>query len=153
MKRGSTNVLRGAVILIGLIVALLCIGIAFLIADGKQNYYTPIWLGLYVGAVPLYIALYQTIKLLGYIDKNTVFSELSVCALKNVKYCALTISGLFLAGSPYIFHVADKDDAPGVLAIALVIIGASFVIATSAAVLQRLLQNVIDIKSENDLTV
>lgn len=153
MKRGSTNVLRGAVILIGLIVALLCIGIAFLIADGKQNYHTPIWLGLYVGAVPLYIALYQTIKLLGYIDKNTVFSELSVHALKNVKYCALTISGLFLAGSPYIFHVADKDDAPSILAVALVIIGTSFVIATSAAVLQRLLQNVIDIKSENDLTV
>ena len=35
----------------------------------------------------------------------------------------------------------------------LVIIGASMVIAVFAAVLQRLLQEAIDIKTENDLTV
>jgi hypothetical protein len=54
---------------------------------------------------------------------------------------------------PYIFYVADKDDAPGVAAIGFAIIGLSFVIAVAAAVFQRLLQNAVDIKSENDLTV
>jgi len=153
MKQGSTLILRGAVALIGLVVLALCVGIAFLIADGKQNYHTPIWFGLYVAAIPFYGALYQTMRLLGYIDKNLVFSELSIEALRRIKYCALVISGLFIIGSPYIFHVADKDDAPGILAIAFIIIGASFVIATFAGVLQKLLQNAVDIKSENDLTV
>jgi Protein of unknown function (DUF2975) len=153
MTRGSTIILRGVIILIGLVVLVMCVGIAFLITDGKENYRTPIWAGLYVAAVPFYIALYQTLKLLNYIDRNTVFSELSVKALKNIKYCALAISGLFVAGSPYIMHVAQTDDAPGLFAMALLIIGTSFVIATSAGVLQKLLQSAIDIKSENDLTV
>jgi hypothetical protein len=54
---------------------------------------------------------------------------------------------------PYIFYVADRDDAPGVSVIGFIIIFASFVIAVFAAVLERLLQNAIEIKSENDLTV
>jgi hypothetical protein len=49
--------------------------------------------------------------------------------------------------------VANKDDAPGVLALALVIIIASAAVSVFAAVLQRLLQNAIAIKTENDLTV
>jgi hypothetical protein len=60
---------------------------------------------------------------------------------------------MFAAGMPYIFNVADKDDAPGVVAMALVIIFASLVIGVFAAVLQKLLQSVVAIKSENDLTV
>jgi hypothetical protein len=90
---------------------------------------------------------------LNYIDKNIAFSDLSVLALKNIKHCGITIAGLFAVGSPYIFYVADKDDAPGLFAIALVFIGASVSVAVFAAVLQRLLQNAIDIKRENDLTV
>ena len=54
---------------------------------------------------------------------------------------------------PFVIYVADKDDAPGAVGIGLVIIFASLIIAVFAAVLQRLLQNAIDIKSENDLTV
>jgi hypothetical protein len=50
-------------------------------------------------------------------------------------------------------YVAQKDDAPGLFALALVFIGASFSVAVFAAVLQQLLQNAIAIKKENDLTV
>ena len=92
-------------------------------------------------------------KLLNYIDKNKVFSDASIKALKNIKYSAIAISLLYAAGMPYILYVADKDDAPGVVLIGLVIIFASFVIATAAAVFQRLVQSAVEIKSENDLTV
>lgn len=68
-------------------------------------------------------------------------------------YRWILIAALFAAGLPYIYYVADKDDAPGVVAIALVIVGASLAVAVFAGVLQRLLQNAIDIKAENDLTV
>lgn len=54
---------------------------------------------------------------------------------------------------PYVFYVADRDDALGLAAIGFVFIGASFVIGTAAAVFQSLMQNAVDIKSENDLTV
>jgi hypothetical protein len=88
-----------------------------------------------------------------YIDKHQAFSELSVAALRKIKYCAVTISALYAAGMPWIFRVADMDDAPGVVAIALTIIFASLVVSTFAGVLQKLVQNAMEIKSENDLTV
>ncbi len=154
MKRGSTIILRGVVIFIGLIVLALCIFAlpAGLLSD-KTGYYRPILWGLYVPAIPFFFALHQALKLLGYIDSNKAFSQVSINTLKNIKLCGLAISGLFAAGMPYIFYAANKDDAPGVVLIGFVIIGASFVIATAAAVFQNLLQNAIDIKSENDLTV
>lgn len=112
-----------------------------------------VYIDLYASAIPFYVALYQAFKLLGYIDKNKAFSEISVQVLKNIKTCAFTISGLFALGMPLFYLIAEKDDAPGIILIGMILIFASMVIAVFAAVLQRLLKQAIDIKSENDLTV
>ena len=156
MKHGSTFILKGVVILIGLIVLAACIfALPALIASELAGDfdYGFIFVGLYITAIPFFIALHQTLKLLQLIDKNKVFSTLSIQALRNIKFCALSISLLFAVGMPYIFYVADRDDAPGVAAVAFIIIGASFVIAAAAAVFERLMRSTVDIKSENDLTV
>lgn len=154
MKLRSTIILRGVVILLGLIVLGLCIYLlpAGILTD-VTGYYRPLLIGLYVPAVPFFFALYQAWKLLNYIDNNKAFSEKSVVALKKIKLAAIIITALYSAGMPYIFYVADKDDAPGVAAVGFVIIFAAGVIAAFAGVLQELLQNVVKIKSENDLTV
>jgi hypothetical protein len=107
----------------------------------------------YTSAIAFYIALYQAFNLLRYIDKNIAFSELSVMALKTIKYCAVIISILHVLGLPIFYWVAELDDAPGVIIIGCVVPFASVVIAVFAAVLQKLLKHVIDIKSENDLTI
>nr|MDH3154779.1 DUF2975 domain-containing protein [Bacillus licheniformis] len=160
MKRGSTLFLKIAVILIGIPVLALCIFFVPEIANFATELYPGIsylkylvYADLYAAAIPFYFALYQAFKLLSYIDQNKAFSELSVRALKNIKYCAITISILFAAGMPLFYLIAEMDDAPGIILIGLVLIFASMVIAVFAAVLQRLLQEAIDIKSENDLTV
>ncbi|WP_422122285.1 DUF2975 domain-containing protein [Planococcus sp. X10-3] len=108
---------------------------------------------LYATAIVYFIALYQSLKLLSYIDKNIAFSELSVKALKNIKYCALTITGIYILCLPIILYTAQVDDAPGLGGLGMVITFGAFVIAVFAAVLQKLLENAIEIKSENDLTV
>ena len=155
-KISSTFFLKGVIITIGLVVLAICI---FVLPNGIRSElsgdfdYGYIFLGMYIPAVPFFFALYQAFNLLTYIDHDKAFSEFSVKALKNIKYCGLIISGMYFAGMPYIFHVADRDDAPGVAAIGFIIIGSSFVIAVFAAVLQKLLQNGMEIKSENDLTV
>lgn len=158
MKLGSTTFLKGVIILIGTVVLALCIfalpqAIRAELRPGSDFDYGPILIGLYATAVPFFIGLYQAIKLLRQVDKNKAFTQKSVNLLKNIKYCALSISSMFTAGMPYIFYVADRDDAPGFVALGLVIIGASFVIATAAALFQRLFQSAVDIKAENDLTV
>lgn len=156
MKLGSTLFLKATIVLIGLVVLAICV---FALPSGINSEivgdfdYGFIFLGLYVPAVPFFFALYQALKLLGYVDKNQAFSDLSVTALRKIKYCAIVIGILFTMGMPYIFYLADQDDAPGVAALGFVIIGASFVIAAAAAVFQKLFQNAIAIKSENDLTV
>lgn len=154
MKQGSTSLLRAAISIIGLVVAALCIFVLPLgIASDETGGYRWILLGLYIPAVPFFVALYQALMLLRFIDGNEAFSKASVGALKNIRRCATVITGLFIAGMPYIYTVADRDDAPGVVAIALIIIFASFVIATFAHLLQRLMQSAVDMKTENDLTV
>ncbi|MEC1622856.1 DUF2975 domain-containing protein [Bacillus mojavensis] len=160
MNRGSTLFLRIAVILIGIPVLALCIFLVPEIANFAAELYPDIsylkylvYIDLYAAAIPFYFALYQAFTLLSYIDRNKAFSELSVRALKKIKYCAITISLLLVAGMPLFYLIAEMDDAPGIILIGLVLIFASMVIAVFAAVLQRLLQEAIDIKSENDLTV
>jgi hypothetical protein len=160
MKRGTTFFLRVAIILIGIPVLALCVFLVPELANYATELYPDrtylkllIYIDLYASAIPFYIALYQALQLLSYIDKNKAFSELSVRALKNIKNCAIAISGLYALGMPLFYLVAEKDDAPGVIVIGMIVIFASMVIAVFAAVLQKLLKEAIDIKSENDLTV
>ncbi|MFE5320768.1 DUF2975 domain-containing protein [Paenibacillus sp. NPDC056579] len=160
MKQGSTLFLKAALILIAIPVLALCIFAVPEIGNFAVELYPDspylkylVLIDLYATAVPFYIALYQSFKLLGYIDKSNAFSDLSVQALKKIKYCAITFSGLYVLGMPLLYLIAERDDAPGIIVIGMVLIFASLVIAVFAAVLQRLLKEAIDIKSENDLTV
>ncbi|MEH7118375.1 DUF2975 domain-containing protein [Neobacillus vireti] len=158
MKRGSTLFLKMAVTLMGIPVLALCIfGIPWLVKNPFNPDYDhilyPIIIGMAVSVIPYFVALFQAFKLLIYIDKNQAFSEWSVTSLKKIKFCALIISGLYVVILPFVFLVADLDDAPGLIIVGMVPIVASVVIAVFAAVLQRLLQEAIDIKSENDLIV
>lgn len=154
VKNSSTLFLRLVVLLLGLFVLGLCAVILPLgIMTDNTGLYKWILVGLYVPAIPFFYALFQTMKLLRYIDTNQAFSDASVAVLRSIKYCGAIIAGLFMTGMPYIFYAADQDDAPGVILIALVIIGASVVVSVFAAVLQKILRSAIDIKRENDLTV
>lgn len=158
MKRGTTLFLKLAVLFIGLpVLGLSLFGVTWLINNPANPTYDqllyPVLIGIYVSVLPFFSALYQTFKLLNHIDKNQAFSELSVKALKNIKFCALTISGLYVIVLPFVFGLAQMDDAPGLVLMGMVPVFASLVIAVFSAVLQRLLQDAIDIKKENDLIV
>ncbi|MGG5736942.1 MULTISPECIES: DUF2975 domain-containing protein [Bacillus cereus group] len=160
MKQGSTLFLKTAIILIGIPVLALCIFLVPNIGNYAAELYPDtayikylVLLNLYATVVPFYFALYQAFKLVSYIDKGNAFSKLSVRALKKIKQCAVTISILYVVGMPLFYLVAERDDAPGIIILGMLLIFASMVIAVFAAVLQRLLKNAIDIKSENDLTV
>ncbi|MBT2606068.1 DUF2975 domain-containing protein [Bacillus sp. ISL-53] len=159
MKQVTTLFLKLAVIFIGIPVLALCIFLVPHMANFAAKLYPNIslmkyliFLVMYGAAIPFYVALYQAFNLVRYIEENTAFSKLSVKALKNIKCCAITISGLYVLGLPLFHFIAKKVDPPIGL-MGLIIIFASLVIAVFAAILQRLLQEAINIKSENDLTV
>jgi hypothetical protein len=58
------------------------------------------------------------------------------------------MAGLYIR----VFH-NKEDDPAGFLAICMVTIFIAIVVATAAAIFEKLLQNAIDMKSENDLTI
>jgi len=159
MKR-ETLFLKVVVLLLALPVLALCIFIlpdvaAFFVELNPEfsvlRY--PFLIGLYMTALSFFFALYQTIRLLNAIDRNLVFSPVAVDPLKKIKYCALVIGGLYVLFMPLLYLMGEKDDAPGIILIGLIVLFGSAIVAVFAAVLQKLLQNAIDIKSENDLTV
>lgn len=114
----------------------------------------PVIIVIVASVITFFVALIQIWKLLGLIDRNKAFSQASVHAMRNVKYCGFIISGLFAIWLPLVFYFANEDDAPGVLLLfGTIFVGVPFVVAVLAGVAQKLFQNAIDIKKENDLTV
>ena len=161
MKQSSTLFLKIVLIIMGIVV--IAVMLWFPQVEGRNKNSDPISLYfndpflayVYLGTVPFFFALYQAFKLLGYIEHNQTFSLGSVTALGNIKYSAFVVMG-FMAGAIMwvrIMSSVDGDDPAGFIAIGSAVILISTVVSVFAAVLQKLFQNAVDIKSENDLTV
>lgn len=107
----------------------------------------------YIASVPFFVGLYQVFKLLKLIDTDKAFSQDAVSTIKNIKFASLSFIGFIALAEFYIHFFAHGDDPAGPTALGILASFAAIVIATAAAVFQKLLQNAVDIKSENDLTV
>jgi hypothetical protein len=79
-------------------------------------------------------------------------SQATVKALRTIKFCALSIIGFVAVGELFIV-LGNSDDRAGGIFMGILITFGSVVIATAAAMFERILQNAADIRSENDLTV
>lgn len=159
MKRSSTIFLQVVIVALGIgALALLLIEPHF---EGRNVNATlfevyfkdPFLAYAYATSIAFFTALFQAFKLLGYIGRNEVFSERSVKAFRIIKYCGIIIATAIGAAVASLFIIRPDDDIAGGVAVGLFITFASAVIATAAAVFERLLQTAVDIKSENDLTV
>lgn len=159
MKRISIVFLQAVIVLIGIVA--LAILLWFPLTEGRAAdldvfsiYFDPFILYGYAASIAFFVALYKAFKLLGYIGQNKVFSSTSVKTLKSIKYCAIVLSILIVLAGLFIRLFHNKEDDPaGFLAICIVTTFVSIVVATAAAIFEKLLQNAIDMKSENDLTI
>ena len=156
MKRISIVFLQAVIVLIAIVA--LAIMIRLPLTEGRAAnldlfsiYADPFILYGYAASIAFFIALYKAFKLLGYIGQNKVFSPNSVKTLRSIKHCAIVLSILIVAAGIYIriFHAKD-DDPAGFLAICIVTTFVSIIVATAVAVFEKILQNGMDIKSENE---
>ena len=102
---------------------------------------------VYVGSIPFFVALYQVCILLGYIGQNNVFSRSAVKALHTIKYCAIAIIGFVVVEEFFIIVNHGNDDVAGGVFMGALITFGSIVIATAAAMLERLVQVAVDKKN------
>ena len=160
MKRASTIFFQVVIVLLGIGV------LAALLwepqVEGRNVHATqfeiyfkdPFLAYIYLAFVPFFVGLYQAFKLLGYARRNEMFSPRAVRGLRTIKYCAMTTAIFILGALAYIFiFVRGTDDIAGGVAMGVFIIFVSAVITAAAAVFERIVQNAVDIKSGNDLTV
>ena len=160
MKRGSTIFLQLVILLLGAgVLAFLLLEPQF---EGRNVHATqfqiyfkdPFLAYLYLAFVPFFIGLYCGFKLLGYARRNEIFSPPAVRALRIIKYCAITTAIFILGAEGYIFvFVRGTDDVAGGVMMGAFVFVMCAVVGTAAAVFERILQNAVEIKSENDLTV
>ena len=159
MKRISTLFLQVVVVIIGLVA--LTILIRFPMLEGRavnldlwSIYSDPFILYGYASSIAFFIGLYKAFRLLGYIRENRLFSMDSIKTLKGIRYCAIALSILIVMAGIYIRIFHHKDDDPaGFLGLCIITTFICIVVATAVAVLEKVLQNAIDMKSENDLTI
>lgn len=157
-KQSSTLFLKGVLLLIA------AVAIAGMIwfpqTEGRavdldllSIYSDPFLIYLYMASIPFFIGLSQAFKLLHFIDMNKAFSQGAVDALKNMKIASLYLIGFTALAVLYIRLFVRGEDPAGPTALGIFAVFAATVIATATAVFERLLQNAVDMKSENDLTV
>ena len=159
MRSISTLFLQAVIVLIGMVA--LVILIRFPLSEGRAAnldlfhiYVDPLILFGYATSIAFFIGLYQAFKLLGYIGQNKIFSPNSVKTIKRIKYCAIVLSMCIVIAGLYIIVTHDKeDDAAGFISLCIMTTFVSIVVATAAAIFEKLLQNAVDMKSENELTI
>jgi hypothetical protein len=159
MKRSSTIFLQIVVALIGAGALALMLWEPHIEGRNKDAtlfevyFKDPFLAYAYIASIPFFVALYQAFKLLGYAGQNKVFTPEAVKALRTIKYCAMAIIGFVAVSVVFMPFSDDPDDRPPGVVMRILITFGSIVVATAAAMFERILQNAVDIKSENDLTV
>ena len=160
MKKGSTRFLQVVIVFLGIGALALMLWEPHL--EGRNAHATvlqiyfddPFLAYAYTASIAFFVALYQAFRLLGYAGKSEIFSQRSVKALRTIKYCAMSIVGFLLGAEAYFFIVRrGEDDIAGGVMMGLFLIFVSVVVATAAAVFEKILQSAVELKSENDLTV
>jgi hypothetical protein len=152
LKRYSTIFLQAVIVLLGLGALALMLWEPHL--EGRNAHATlfeiyfkdPFLAYAYVASLPFFMALYQTFKVLGYARQHTVFSPAAVKALRTIKHCAMSIVGFVAVGEIFIM-LGNSDDRAGGVFLGILISFGSVVVASAAAVFERIVQNAVEIQS------
>ncbi len=159
MKKGSTVFLQIVIVLVGVGALALLLwephleGVNAHATLSRMYFQDPFLALVYAGSIPFFIALSQAFKILGHAGKGRAFSHEAVKALRTIKYCAIAIIGFVALEEIFIILNHGNDDATGGIFMGVLITFGSVVVATAATLFERVLQNAVELKSENDLTV
>lgn len=161
MKHSSTLFLKAVLVL--LILGALIIILRFPLTEGRAAnldllsiYTDPLIIFMYIASIPFFVGVFYAFKLLRLIEANKVFTQGAINILGKMKLASLLLIGFIALGVLYIRFIAPhgvEDDPAGPTMLGFLVSFGVAVIATAITIVQKLLQNAVDIKSEHDLTV
>lgn len=82
---------------------------------------------VYLMAVPYTIIIVKANLLLNYFHKEQYVNDHTISLFKQTRDLFLILSGLVIVALPFLYVLADRQDAPGILFLALVGLGLIFV--------------------------
>lgn len=153
-KQGATTFLKGIILLFGMVMLALCFYWLPVIAirepkahPGDYSLY-PLLIFAYGCCIAFSVALYQSFKLLNYIETDNAFSEFALKSLQIMKKCGFTIIFCIVLAIATLRVIAEVsgDDAAGPISLSLMGILATSSITAVVDVHQKLLKNFIDTK-------
>lgn len=160
MKKISTLFLQLVLVLLALgILAFLLIAPQFEGVNSGASFFEiyfrdPFLAYVYLGSIPFFVAIYQAVKALRYVGANQAFSQPVVRALQTIRNCAFITAAAIIGAGAYVrMTVKGEDDPAGFLMLCFVGIFVSLAVGVTAALFRRLVQNAVDLKSENAMTV
>lgn len=119
MRKISILFLRLSILAAALLIVLLgSYGLYSLILNPVNPVYAwmlyPIIAGVYVSLLPLFYGFIQFYKLLGLAEGKTGAESKNVI-LKKLRKGSLVFGSMYLLTEPFVFQVAQEDDAPGLI--------------------------------------
>ncbi|MGY3735908.1 DUF2975 domain-containing protein [Lactococcus taiwanensis] len=99
------------------------------------------------------ISLSKAYTILILIDKDIIFTREILKIIIDIKRLTVASTIVLIGILPMVYHIIELTHFYIVLPISLIFICSPLVLSTFTAVIQQLLLRIIDIKSENDLTV
>jgi hypothetical protein len=147
MKKSSALFLQVVVVLIGIAV------LTFMLwephVEGRNAHATtfeiyfkdPFLAYVYVGSIPFFVALYRAYGLFGHAGQTGEFSPVTVAALRSIKRCAIAVIGFVVGAVGIILMFGDGEDRPAGIFMSFLVILPSSVVAITAAMFARNLQN------------
>lgn len=158
MKKWMLNSLRMSVALIGIIILAFLlfwlpnIAKRFAVSDAEYAYLRyPMLIGLYATAIPFYLGIFHTLKLIKLIESDGAFTEDACRSLGYISIYSMTVIVLYIIGM--VFLNVNNAAQPGIFLLGILIIFVAFIISIFAAILKALLTKVVEIKDENDFTI
>src|ERR1043165_5734044 len=98
----------------------------------------------YLASIAFFVALFQAFRLIGYLGHDKVVSPDAVRALRTIKYCAIALVAMIGGAVAYLFvAVRGRDDIAGGVAVGLLLILVSAVVAIAAAVCEKFLRKAV----------
>ncbi len=147
MSRSSAVFLQTVVVLFGLAALVFLLGEPHV--EGRNAHATwfeiyfkdPFLAYVYVGSIPLFMALHRAFRLLGDVSRTGQFSSATVNALRTIKICALVVIGFIAGAAVIILLMGDGEDRPAGIFMTVLAASGMGAVALAASFFGRTLQS------------
>lgn len=110
-------------------------------------------ISLYLSAIASLLIIYYMYRMLDLVDNDRAFSAMSLIYVRAIFRLTIMEFIVLIGTVPFVYYIADNDDAPGVMIIGLGMLIIPLAVATFVSIIEKLLKNAIELKLDYELTI